>query len=109
MILHDWPDSECVKILSQITSSMKSGGRIIIMDMVLPRPGSMPLEQEAILRQKDLVMKQNFNAKEREIEEWEALMEESGLRVVAVETPPGSQHSILEVVTASELRQVVTS
>ncbi|GIZ49855.1 hypothetical protein CKM354_001287300 [Cercospora kikuchii] len=98
MILHDWPDNDCVKILEQLSSSMETGGRIIIMDMVLPRPGSIPLEQEAGLRQKDLVMKQNFNAKERELEEWESLMTRSGLRIEAVKIPAGSQLSVLEVV-----------
>ncbi|KAF2169982.1 hypothetical protein M409DRAFT_64377 [Zasmidium cellare ATCC 36951] len=101
MILHDWPDNECIKILSQISSSMGPDSRIVVMDMVLPRPGMMPLEQEAVLRQKDLVMKQNFNAKERELEEWKALMESVGLQVVAVKTPRGSQHSVLELVKHS--------
>lgn len=100
MILHDWPDSECVKILAQLSASMETGGRIIVMDMVLPRPGTLSLEQEAILRQKDLVMKQNFNAKEREMEEWEALMANAGLRIARVRIPQGSQHSVLEVVAA---------
>ncbi|PPJ57913.1 hypothetical protein CBER1_09859 [Cercospora berteroae] len=100
MILHDWPDSDCVKILEQLSASMDAGGRIVIMDMVLPRPGSIPLEQEAGLRQKDLVMKQNFNAKERELEEWESLMARSGLCIKAVKMPTGSQLSVLEVVAA---------
>ena len=98
MILHDWPDHECVRILAQLSSSMQPGARIIIMDMILPRPGSMPLEYEAVLRQKDLVMQQNFNAKERELEEWEALIEKAGLRIFGVVTPHGSQHSMLEII-----------
>ncbi|KAI5369172.1 putative O-methyltransferase domain, S-adenosyl-L-methionine-dependent methyltransferase [Septoria linicola] len=100
MILHDWPDSECVKILKRLSAAMGPEGRIVIMDMVLPRPGTVPLELEAVLRQKDLVMKQNFNAKERELEEWEALMAKAGLRIVAVKTPRDSQHSVLEVAKA---------
>lgn len=79
---------------------MGPDGRLVIMDMVLPRPATMPLEQEAVMRQKDLVMKQNFNAKERELEEWEALMAEVGLRILAIKSPPGSQHSVLEIVAA---------
>lgn len=98
MVLHDWPHDDCVKILTPLVSAMGAESRIVVMDMVLPRPGSTLLEHEAVLRQKDLVMKQNFNAKERELEEWRALVGEVGLAIAAVKTPRGSQHSVLELV-----------
>lgn len=97
MVLHDWPDSDCFKILTRLSAAMGPDGRIVIMDMILPQPGTIKKEQEALLRQKDLVMKQNFNAKEREFEEWKALMAEAGLRILAVSMPRGGQHSVLEV------------
>lgn len=98
MILHDWSEVDCLRILSQLAAAMKPDTRIIVMDMVLPRPGSLPLDREAMLRQKDLVMKQNFNAKERDLEEWEIMMKKVGLSVAGVKAPLGSQHSVLTVV-----------
>ena len=56
MILHDRKDPEAVKILKQLVDAAKPDSRILIMDMVLPTPGSASITLEAALRQKDLAM-----------------------------------------------------
>lgn len=81
MILHDWKDSEAVKILKQLVDAAKPDSRILIMDMVLPTPGSASRTLEAALRQKDLAMLHTFNAKEREVEDWQSVLQKADARL----------------------------
>ena len=99
MIIHDWADADAVRILREITKVMKERSRIVIMDMVLPTPGTGSQTFEAALRQKDLMMRQVLNAREREVEDWHALIRkvDERLRIVAIRRPEGSQHSIIEI------------
>ena len=99
MIIHDWADADAVRILKELTEVMKEGSRIVIMDMVLPTPGTSSQTLEAALRQKDLMMRQVLNAREREVEDWQALIRsvEERLQIVAIRRPEGSQHSIIEI------------
>ena len=99
MVIHDWADEDAVRILKELTKVMKGDSKIVIMDMVLPIPGTSSLTFEAALRQKDLTMRQALNAKEREVEDWHALIRkvDEGLQIVAIRRPEGSQHSIIEI------------
>ncbi|WQF77144.1 Putative O-methyltransferase domain, S-adenosyl-L-methionine-dependent methyltransferase superfamily [Colletotrichum destructivum] len=98
-IIHDWPDAESITILRRLVAAMKPESRIVIMDMVLPAPGAGSSLFEAALRQKDLAMTQTFNAREREVSEWEGLITAVDDRVAILEIrrPEGSQHSVIEV------------
>ena len=40
-VLHDWQDDDAVAILRNLAGAMSSGSRLVIMDVVLPRPGSV--------------------------------------------------------------------
>jgi len=97
-ILHDWPDADAVRILRGIVEAMRPSSRLLIMDMVLPKPNSGSRTFEAALRQKDLTMIQAFNAKEREVDEWRALLSKADprLSIRAIERPPGSELSVIE-------------
>lgn len=99
MIIHDWADADAVRILKELTEVMRKGSRIVIMDMVLPIPGTSSQTLEAALRQKDLMMRQVLNAREREVEDWQALIRsvDERLKIVAIRRPEGSQHSIIEI------------
>lgn len=102
MILHDWPDAEAKKILQNHVEVLRKGARLIIMDTVLPTPGSVPTNEESLLRYRDLTMMQMFNSKERELSDWAALLDgidaEGGKLVLkAVEKPFGSVMSVMEV------------
>ncbi|KAL8701142.1 MAG: hypothetical protein Q9224_000636 [Gallowayella concinna] len=107
MILHDWKDADAVKILKQLVDAATPNSRILIMDMVLPTPGTASSILEAALRQKDLAMLQCFNAKEREVEDWRNVLEEADprLEIKAVRRPDGSQHSVIE----AGLREATTT
>ena len=106
MVIHDWPAAEAKKIISNLVDSMKPGGKLIIMDTVLPRPGSVPVVTEAYLRARDLSMMQVHNSRERELDEWVALLKagDERLRLLNVVQPFGSSMSILEVVRDDAMR-----
>lgn len=104
MILHDWPSADAVTILKNQLSALKvkPSSRLVIMDTVLPRPGSISSVEEALLRVRDLTMIQSFNSKERELGEFEELFaqasDESGCLVLKnIVKPPGSVMSVMEV------------
>ncbi|TPX18779.1 uncharacterized protein E0L32_011528 [Thyridium curvatum] len=109
MILHDWADAEATQILKNLLPALaaNASSRLLIMDTVLP----IPEEQEdpiveAMLRVRDLTMLQTFNSSERELSDWQHLLEEASLKEDAsggqfilhgVRRPFGSNMSILEV------------
>lgn len=106
MILHDWPDHEAVLILKHIVRAMdKTKSRLLIMDTVLPKPGTVPVSVERIVRARDLTMMQAFNSKERDLEEWKELFAAAAvsdirLQLVNVVQPFGSAMSVLELALA---------
>lgn len=102
-ILHDWPDADAIRILHGIIEAMRPASRLLIMDMVLPKPGSGSRTFEAALRQKDLTMIQTFNAKEREVDEWRALLTKADprLNIRAIGRPAGSELSVIEATLGS--------
>ncbi|KAI0435859.1 S-adenosyl-L-methionine-dependent methyltransferase [Xylaria telfairii] len=101
MILHDWPDAEAIKILCHLVTAMDEvKSRLLIMDVVLPRAGSVPVSVERLARVKDLTMIQAFNSKERDLDDWTGLLHAADprLRIAGRIQPPGSSMDILEVV-----------
>lgn len=99
MILHDWPREEAQKILSHLAASLRSGARILVMDTVLPNPGTVPVSEEALLRVRDMTMMQTFNSHERGMDEWEELVQaaDPALNISHAIQPVGSAMTILEV------------
>ncbi|KIW27721.1 uncharacterized protein PV07_07432 [Cladophialophora immunda] len=99
-ILHDYSDTHATLILKNLLPAFKPNSKLLVMDGVLPEPGSMPRSQERQIRVMDLEMLTNFNAKERDLDDWRSLFERADprLKVAKVIKPPGSVNSILEVV-----------
>lgn len=99
MILHDWPLDDSVRILAGLIETLKSGARILIMDSVLPDPGSVPASRERLLRVRDLTMLQVFNSQERHMEDWNEIFArvDPRLSVTKVVQPAGSVLSIIEL------------
>ena len=100
MILHDWPDEKAVQILKSIVAAMdRTVSRLLVMDTVLPKPGSVPVSVERIVRVRDLTMLQSFNSKERDLDDWKNLLAlvDADLQLVRVVQPFGSAMSVLEV------------
>jgi 6-hydroxytryprostatin B O-methyltransferase len=100
MILHDWPDEDATSILKKIVAAMdRTKSRILIMDTVLPKPGSVPVSSERIMRARDLTMMQAFNSKERDENDWRELIAAADpkLQLVNVLQPFGSAMAVLEL------------
>lgn len=117
MILHDYSDEWATRILRAIVPSMAPHSRIVIMDQVLPPGvGIVPAPVERMMRTQDLQMMMLTNAKERDANEWAALVARAGegivdavfseedgkasekrLAIINVQTPPGSVMSLIEV------------
>ncbi|KAL2020277.1 hypothetical protein VTK56DRAFT_8601 [Thermocarpiscus australiensis] len=100
MVLHDWPDEEAARIVGNLVDAMDRSSRLLIMDTVLPEPGSVPVSVERVVRVRDLTMLQAFNSKERDLGGWKHLLAlaHPRLELVSVVRPLGSDMSLLEVV-----------
>jgi len=98
--LHNWPDKYCTKTLKALIPALKTGARLLIMDMLMPPPGALPNDLDRKLRAMDLTMLEIGNAKERDLNDWKGLLEKIDTRYQLREVyqPPGSTLSIVEVV-----------
>lgn len=98
-ILHDWPDHEAVLILRNLAIRMTAKTRIIICETVVPAPGAIHPLQEKYIGVMDITMLSLHNALERSLSEWESLIKRADpmLRILRVETPLGSNLSIIEI------------
>ncbi|KAH8696533.1 putative O-methyltransferase [Talaromyces proteolyticus] len=101
-VLHNWPDKYCVKALQALIPALKQGSRVLVMDFVMPPPGTLPNNIERNLRAMDLTMLEIGNAKERDLGEWESLFEQAHPKFVfkGMRQPPGSRLAILEATWA---------
>lgn len=99
-ILHNWSADKAVAILKNTVPAMVPGSHIVIMDVLLPEPGSVPSVAERELRMYDIGMMQRFNGQERDLGEWTEVLEAADprLKIRGVKTPVGSYMSIIDVV-----------
>ncbi len=49
-ILHNYPNEYCVKILRQLVPALEEGARIIVMDNIVPEPGTISQMAEREIR-----------------------------------------------------------
>ncbi|MBZ4320864.1 SAM-dependent methyltransferase [Streptomyces sp. SCA2-4] len=89
-ILHDWPDEDCLRILTTIRRAMSLGARLLVIDAVLPADGS-PHPAVAL----DVVMLMTLQGRERTAPEFEDLLARTGFRLDRVVRTP-SLTSVLE-------------
>jgi precorrin-6B methylase 2 len=99
MIFHNWGDNYCTQILRNLLPSLKPGAKIVINDHVVPEPGGLSAYKDRTVRAFDLVMKECFNARERDVGDWTKLVEgvDERLRIIRVGRPEGSQLQVIEV------------
>ncbi|KAK1749564.1 O-methyltransferase-domain-containing protein [Echria macrotheca] len=97
-VLHDWPDEDCVRILTHLLPGMKRGAKLFLVERVMPsRPGEVPLHQEEQLRVLDLMMYSILGGCERSRDDWERLLRRAdlGLGVRTIAAMPGSEFSAI--------------
>ncbi len=90
-IIHDWDDDACVTILGHCKAGLAPGGRVILVEAVLPPPGVPSFGK--ILDLEMLVIADG--GRERTEPEYAALFERAGLKLTRV-IPTPSPMSILE-------------
>jgi hypothetical protein len=92
-ILHDWDDDRCVEILRTCVRSLNDGGVVLVVEMLLGRPGH---EVDAAFS--DLNMLVLPGGRERSEQQFAALFDAAGLRLTRV-VHTRSRVSILEART----------
>jgi hypothetical protein len=91
-VVHDWTDEECVRILTLCREAMAPGGRVVIVESVLPEP-NVP----HFARTLDVLMMSLLNGRERDRDDFEKICTASGLRIAGV-TPTSTPVSVIEAV-----------
>ncbi len=103
-ILHNWNADKAAAMLKNTVSAMGPRSHIVIMDILLPEPGSIPSVVERELRMRDVGMMQRFNGQERDLGEWNEVLQaaDPSLRIREVKRPTGSIMSTMDVDRALE-------
>ncbi|MFF8642508.1 methyltransferase [Streptomyces sp. NPDC015345] len=87
-ILHDWTDDQAVTILGHCREALPPGGRVLILEPVLPEvvdPGPEPgLTEAALTHLSDLNMLVNVGGRERTRRDFDDVCARAGLRVTSV-------------------------
>ncbi|MEV7569733.1 methyltransferase [Streptomyces tanashiensis] len=92
-VLHNWPTGEAAKILRNCAEAAGGSGKVFVVDQVIALEGhAAPF----ISTQRDLCMLAMVGGQERTAEEFEALGEEAGLRLVRVTSLGPDGNSLLE-------------
>jgi hypothetical protein len=85
LILHDWDDASCARILENVCARLDRGGRVIAIDNVMPPLGDVSDVPQKLL---DVNMMLLLPGKERTRVEWEALYRGAGLAITAMVPVP---------------------
>jgi hypothetical protein len=96
-VLHDWDDESCATILRNCRESMLPGGRVVIIEMVMPEHDA---PSTATLM--DLGMLAVVGGRERSLSEYDALLAKAGLRRSAFRSSDSPQ-SVIEAVAAYDI------
>jgi hypothetical protein len=91
MILHDWNDDECVKILCNIHKSSPQDGRVFIIEYIITDP-----EKPHFSKLFDIHMMCWGTGRERTIEEHSVLLEQSGWKYVRTFYPQSGLIGVIE-------------
>jgi hypothetical protein len=91
MILHDWNDDECVKILSNVNKSASDKSKIFIIEHIVPDP-TIPHFSKLF----DIHMMCATSGRERTIEEYKSILNQSGWEYVQTHYPRSKMIGVIE-------------
>lgn len=94
-ILHDWDDEQSATILRNCERAMAPGGRILVIDAVVP-PGDLPHQSKTL----DLMMMASLGGRQRTRRDFVQLFDEAGLRLEKI-VPTSTVLSVVEAVSVS--------
>lgn len=103
IVLHDWPDDVCVRILRNVAGAMERGySKLLIHETLVADVRPSPRVTAT-----DISMMAIFASAERSEKEWRQLIETDGLglKVVKIWNPHQTMESIIEVELAEEPRE----
>jgi hypothetical protein len=89
--IHDWSDDNAVKILRNCGNAMNPGGRVLLVETVIP-----PLNEPCFGKWLDLMML-IVEGRERTREQYEQLFSQAGLKLNRI-VPTAHEVSIIEAV-----------
>jgi hypothetical protein len=92
LILHDWPDTEVVRILHNCRAAMPPDGTLLVIEMVVPDDPHL-----ALAHLSDLNMLVMTGGQERTAREYGALLAQAGFRLTRL-IPTDSPYDVLEAV-----------
>jgi hypothetical protein len=91
LILHDWNDAECVRILENQHKEATPGGRVFIVEHVIPGPGTSHFAKLF-----DIHMMCWGTGRERTQEEYATLLEKAGWKYVTTWFPASRAMGVVE-------------
>jgi hypothetical protein len=94
-VLHDWTDDQSIEILSNSREALAAGGRLLIVEMVIPPGGEWHPSKWS-----DLGMMVLTGGRERTADEFDALLRKSGYSLGSVEPLADSQCCVLTAQSA---------
>jgi O-methyltransferase domain/Dimerisation domain len=89
-VLHDWNDAQCVSLLRLCRDVIPSGGRVLVIDAVVPAGNTMPMIHDS-----DILMMVLLGGRERREREFQGLFQQAGFRLTRV-VPTPSLVSVVE-------------
>ncbi|MEU0878692.1 methyltransferase [Lentzea sp. NPDC005914] len=92
-VLHDWTDSQCTEILRHSKEALEPGGRLHIVEMIVPDGDEFHPSKWS-----DVGMMVLTGGKERTLAEFSSLLEASGYALQSVRAIPGSYFSVITAV-----------
>jgi tRNA G26 N,N-dimethylase Trm1 len=95
MILHDWDDKECLKILSNIHKSSAAQARLFVVEHIVPGP-----ETPHFSKLFDVHMLCALTGRERTEEEYLSLLKQAGFNHVQTHFPRSKIMGVVEAVKA---------
>lgn len=95
LILHDWNDEECARILTNISRAASPGTRVFIIEHLVPGPDSPHFAKLF-----DTHMMCWGTGRERTVEEYAALLERTGWKYVHTWFPQARMMGAVEGVRA---------
>lgn len=93
-ILHDWADERCRAVLANIRAAIRPGGRLLIVERVLPERAEASPATRAMMMA-DLLMMVHLEGRERTEREFRALLAATGFEVARI-VPTASQLFVIE-------------
>ncbi|XP_027098160.1 cathecol O-methyltransferase 1-like [Coffea arabica] len=90
MILHDWSDDHCLKLLKNCFKALPDHGKVIVVDLILPVKPDTSAFVKGIFQADALMMTQNPGGKERSESDVRALAIRAGFKDVKLQCLVGN-------------------